>query len=153
MDTSCGTLFHKYVYSRKHLSLLHEVFSTFMCNAVLSGNFRWMRCLCLQDIRLLLCHENGGSTFLCVCTCLYGNIGCIFGWIISYLTIFTLGVCILLRIWDQGWGVTLYATIFVVYTIIVYWLHVSFLRPSSSGHIYWKLTLLTMDLLFFWYVS
>jgi hypothetical protein len=36
----------------------------------------------------------------------------------------------------QGWGVSVYATIFVVYTIILYSLHVSAVRPSSSGHIY-----------------
>jgi hypothetical protein len=29
-----------------------------------------------------------------------------------------------------------YATIFVVYTIILYSLHVSVVRPSSGGHIY-----------------
>jgi hypothetical protein len=36
----------------------------------------------------------------------------------------------------QGRGVSVYATIFLVYTIILYSLHVSVIRPSSCEHIY-----------------
>jgi hypothetical protein len=44
----------------------------------------------------------------------------------------------------QGRGVTVYATIFEVYTVILYSLHVSVVRQSSAGHIcignkhYWQ---------------
>jgi hypothetical protein len=50
--------------------------------------------------------------------------------------IFILGVCILLRVWDQDRGVSVYATIFVAFNITLYSLHAAVVWQSSSGHIY-----------------
>jgi hypothetical protein len=58
-----------------------------------------------------------------------------------YYIYVNLDVCILLRVWDHGKGFPSTQPIFVVFTIILYLLHVSVLRPSSSRNMYYILLL------------